>query len=160
MKQLVNDAKALRTLRKTPAILQTLLRNVTPEQAAQRADAGGWTVLVVLRHMRDVEAIFTQRARDLLDRPNPVFSVVSNEELLRRNGDDTQDMDAVLATYLERRQALIALLESLSDEQWRLAGTHPEQGPATMLDVAVNGGLHDIDHIEQIIGMRERRAGF
>jgi len=28
---------------------------------------------------------------------------------------------------------------------------HPSQGPATLLDVAVNAGLHDVDHLEQII---------
>jgi len=34
---------------------------------------------------------------------------------------------------------------------------HPEQGPGTLLDVAVNAGLHDLDHLEQLARCLEPR---
>lgn len=152
MRQLVNPAKALRTLRKGPAIYTALLAGVTQEQATSLRDGDdGWSVLYIMCHLRDVEAIFTQRARDLLERPEPIFQVTPNEELIARGDYGAQSLRAVLAEYTARRAAFIALLEPLTDDQWLRSGSHPDQGPATLLDVAINSGLHDVDHQEQII---------
>jgi hypothetical protein len=152
MRQLVNPAKALRTMRKGPPILEALLVGVTQEQAATLRDGeDGWSVLYIICHMRDVEEIFTDRARSLLAEPSPIFRVVSNEVLIERGNYAAQDLRTALAAYTARRAAFIAMLEPLADEQWLLSGTHPEQGPGTLLDVAINSGLHDVDHQEQII---------
>lgn len=152
MYQLVNPAKALRTMRKGPPILEALLAGVTQAQAIELRDGeDGWNVLFIICHMRDVETIFAKRARDLLDAPNPIFQVVPNEVLIEQGNYDAQNLRAVLAEYTAQRLAFIELLEPLADEQWLLAGTHPSQGPATLLDVAINCGLHDVDHQEQIV---------
>jgi hypothetical protein len=126
MQQLVNDVKALRTLRKTPTLLTTVLNGVTQEQAITLRDGpDGWSVLYIVCHLRDLETVFIQRAQDLLATPNATLAVVSNEELIRLGDYDAQDMRAVLAAYLERRQEFIALLEALDDEQWMRFGAHP-----------------------------------
>ncbi|NJM07432.1 DinB family protein [Candidatus Gracilibacteria bacterium] len=92
------------------------------------------------------------RVRTLLDeQPDAVLAGIDIHALAQQNDYAAADLRAALATFIARRQQFIAVLEALSDEQWLLAGVHPEQGPATVLDVAVNSGLHDIDHIEQII---------
>lgn len=152
MKRLINPAKALRTLRKTPVILAHLLSGLTQAQAEARRDgAEGWNLLYIVCHLRDMEAQYMGRIQDLLAAPNPIFRTVSNPELIERNQYAAQHFHAALAEYQSRRAQTLALLETLTDEQWLLSGTHPEQGPATLLDVAVNCGLHDIDHMEQIV---------
>ncbi|MEZ4670824.1 MAG: DinB family protein [Anaerolineae bacterium] len=152
MKQLLNDAKALRTLRKTPVILKAVLAGITPEQARTLRDgADGWSILFIVCHLRDVELMFSGRVRDMLEKTNPEFKVVTNEDMIQQNDYEGASFERALFDYYDHRTAFITLLESLSDEQWLLPGTHPLQGPATVLDVAVNTGLHDIDHIEQII---------
>ena len=150
MHRLINPAKALRTLRKTPALLEALLDGVTQKQAETQHDAD-WNVIFVVCHMRDYEAVCAQRVRDLLAGPNPTFAVVSNDELIRGNNYAATDLRQAMATYAQLRRETIALLEPLADEQWLLEGVHPAQGPATLLDVAVNAGLHDVDHLEQIV---------
>jgi uncharacterized damage-inducible protein DinB len=156
MHQLVNDKKALRTLRKTPTILSAIVAGLSEEQARTRRDgADGWSIHTIVCHMADVEGLFTQRVRDLRDHDQPTFTVITNEELMRQPDYEGQTFAGALATYHERRTAFIALLESLTDEQWLRTGLHPLQGPATVLDVAINTGLHDIDHREQIIRCRE-----
>jgi hypothetical protein len=151
MRQLVNPAKALRTMRKGPAIVEALLAGVTQDQAVSLRDGeDGWNVLYILCHLRDIEALFTDRARDLLATPGATFRVVQNEVLIERGNYDAQDLRATLAEYTALRRAFVALLEPLADEQWLISGTHPDQGPATILDVAINTGLHDTDHIEQL----------
>lgn len=160
MYRLINPGKALRTLRKTPLLLTNLLDGVSDEQArALRDGPDGWSVLWIVCHLRDVEAIFTRRVHDLLAAPDPVFQVTENDELIRRGDYDRQSLGAALEAYLAGRRAFIALLEPLDDEQWQRAGTHPSQGPATLLDVAVNTGLHDVDHLEQIARCLEPLRG-
>jgi hypothetical protein len=150
MNRLVNPSKALRTLRKTPVLLEALLEGVTQEQAEALHD-GDWNVIFVVSHMRDFEAIAAQRVRDLLSCPNPTFAVVSNDELIRDHNYAAADLRQVMGEIARLRRELITLLESLADEQWLLAGVHPSQGPATLLDVTINAGLHDVDHLEQIV---------
>lgn len=150
--RLINPAKALRTLRKTGALLEDMLRGVTQAQAAELRDGpDGWSALHVVCHLRDYEITYRERIELMLAQDNPNFVVISNEAWEARGDYANQDLRAVLADIAARRAALIARLEGLSDEQWLRPGAHPLQGPATVLDVAVNTGLHDIDHIEQIM---------
>jgi hypothetical protein len=151
LKRLLNPDKALRTLRKTPFLLETLLRGMSPQDAARLRDgADGWSIVYILCHMRDEEDIFAQRVRDLLAKPRPTFGYALNDELAVKNRYDAADYPAVLDDFMARRRAFIALLETVTDDQWLLEGEHPLQGPATLLDVALNVGLHDVDHMEQI----------
>lgn len=160
IKKLINPTKALRTIRKTPAILTTILRGVTQEQAITLRDGeDGWNVLFIVCHLRDLEGVYLHRAQDLLA-DEPVFRTAPpNDELAVINNYVLQDAGQALAEYVARRRETIAVFESLTDEQWALTGVHPEQGPATMLDVAINIGLHDIDHIEQIMRCLEPIRG-
>jgi len=112
MNRLVNPAKVLRTLRKTPILLEALLEGVTQEQAETLYD-GDWNVVFVVSHLRDFEAIAAQRVRDLLAGPNPTFAAVSNDELIRDNNYAAADLHQVMGEIARLRRELITLLESL-----------------------------------------------
>jgi hypothetical protein len=156
MNRLVNPMKALRTLRKGPPIFTALLADVSQEQAkALRDGPDGWCILEIMGHMRDVETLFTDRVRTLLERPGEPFEVRSNEEIAGPDGYMGLDLQATLAEFSARRTAFITMLEGLNDEQWLLEGVHPVQGPATLLDVVINTGLHDTDHLEQIVRCKQ-----
>ncbi len=149
--RILNPSKALRTLRKTPTLLAALLRGASAAQLASATDGpGGWTVVDVIAHMRDLENAYQDRVRLMLAQTHPTFVVVSNEELTAQNATLSRNVGDVVAEYTRRRQAFIALLEGLTDAQWQRTGVHPQQGEATVLDVAINTGLHDVDHLEQL----------
>jgi hypothetical protein len=156
MNRLVNPMKALRTLRKGPPIFAALLADVTQEQAETLRDGpDGWTIVEIMGHMRDVETLFTERVHTLLEHPGGPFAVRSNEEIAGPNGYAGLNLQEALAEFTSRRTAFISLLENLTDEQWLLEGVHPVQGPATLLDVVINTGLHDVDHQEQIVRCKQ-----
>lgn len=150
--RLVNSVKALRTLRKTSVLLDALLKDVTQAQAEALTDGpDGWSVVFIVCHLHDFEAIYTQRVEDMLGTVHPTFRIMpSNDEMVVQNDYAHQDLRQVLADLGQRRQNFIALLEGLTDEQWQRTGVHPQQGEATVLDVAINTGLHDVDHLEQM----------
>jgi hypothetical protein len=62
-----------------------------------------------------------------------------------------QSLHDTLESYLTKRREFIQLLEGLSDEQWARQGNHQQQGEVTVLTLAVNTALHDVDHIGQIL---------
>ena len=151
--RLLNPTKALRTLRKTPALIDAVLRDVSQEDAATLRDgADGWSILFIACHLRDFEGIYRARIEQMLAEDDPTFTIyATNDELAERNAYANQSLRAVLEDTRAQRHSLLARLEALSDEQWLRTGVHPEQGPCTVLDAAINAGLHDIDHAEQML---------
>jgi hypothetical protein len=112
----------------------------------------GWSILYIVCHLHDYEQIYTERARLMLELSNPTFiAVPSNDELSERHQYQNQNMREMLEDYLSRRQTFIKLLESLTDEQWVRQGIHLQTGEATVLSLAINAALHDIDHLGQIV---------
>lgn len=149
---ILNSFKALRSLRKTPAMYDLLLHRVTQEQATTMTDGvDGWNVVFILCHVRDYEGIYTERIKAALEHNNPQLSQpANNDELAVQNNYAGQDIGAVLESFKERRRALIALLEGLDDGQWLRRATMSNSGESTVLEWAINIALHDIDHLEQI----------
>lgn len=144
--------KALRDLVKTPVILNVVLRGVNQQRAQEATDgADGWSVLEILGHMNDYEAIFPDRVRMALEQERPHFPGYDPEERARTLAYNQQDFAAVFASYVNRRREFVALLRGLTPEQWQRTGIHRESGELTVVEIALNSTLHDINHIEQII---------
>jgi hypothetical protein len=159
IQRIVNQAKALRTLRKTAALLDRTFAGVTQEEAARLRDGpDGWSALFIACHLLDYEIALQGRVEQLLAHDAPVFTSWDQLALVEEHAYAAQELPSVLAELGERRAALIGRLEGLADEQWLRSGTHPTQGPGTLLDVAVNAGLHDLDHLEQLARCLEPRS--
>jgi hypothetical protein len=151
IRRILNPFKALRTLRKTTALLDGTLAGVTQAQAASLRDGDeGWSVLFIACHLRDYESFLRERVELMLAEEQPMFRNFDQLALVETNAYAEQKLDAVLADLAERRASLIECLEQLDDARWLREGYNPEQGPGSVLDVAINAGLHDLDHLEQI----------
>jgi hypothetical protein len=148
---LLNAEKALRSLRKTPVILYGLLSDVDQERAQTATDGpDGWSVLYVVCHLRDFEDVFSGRARQMVETDLPQFQVVDHEALVQQNRYGEQDLRQAFDGFLEKRRAFVRLLEGLTGEQWARRGVHPQTGESTVLEIALNTALHDLNHLEQI----------
>jgi hypothetical protein len=144
---ILDKGKALRSLPKTPALLRFILHDVTQEQAANSWD-GDWNVVYIVCHLRDLEAAYIQRIHMMLESDNPTFPSNDQREMARSYAG--ADLRNALAEFEALRREFIALLRSLSDDQWERRGQHPYFGETTILTQAINNAIHDLDHIEQI----------
>jgi hypothetical protein len=152
MNRILSPAKALRTLRKNPLILNAVLAGISQQQAETLRDgADGWSIVYVVCHLRDYERIVAERIGLILREDRPLLADMDNAALIGQNRYAEQSLESTLADLSGRRGALLELLAGLSDEQWLRPGVHPAQGEGTVLDIAVNAALHDIDHIEQLV---------
>jgi hypothetical protein len=148
---ILNPTKALRSLRKTPVILDALIGDLTQAQAVAATDGpDGWSVLEIVCHLADLEVIFSERARLLLENDHPHFPNVDQLALVQANDYAGQDVHEMFKRYLARRRKFITFLEGLDDVGWAREGEHPETGDTTLVTLAINTALHDVNHIEQI----------
>ena len=158
----MHPARFQRSLVRTPVILQGLLRDVDNEQARSATDGpDGWSVLQIVCHLRDFEGFFRGRAELALTQANPKLPAYDHEHIAIERDYQSQDLQNALATFIEERKRFLRLMQSLDDAQWARMGLHPELGWISVLDMAMQVTLHDIDHTEQItrcLGLVDRLA--
>jgi hypothetical protein len=141
----------LDALRATPDTLNYLLAGVSQEQA-QKAKGGdeNWSVIEVLCHLRDAEEFGLQRDILMRDCDNPDILPYDQEKLAADRNYAAQELRAVLAEFLAKRQQRITVLEGLSSEGWQRTGNHRELGSITIFSHTLHMVSHDTIHCAQI----------
>ena len=153
--RMLSPDKALRTLRKTPTLLDLVLAGLDESAASTLRDGpDGWSILFIACHLRDYERVVAARIEAMLTADDPALPGMDNDALARDGDYAAQSLFAVREELRARRAALLDRLAGLDAAQWQRPGHHPQQGAATVLDVAINAGLHDVDHLEQIARCR------
>lgn len=156
---IITAARALESLRQSPAVLDAVLHGVAPGRARRATDGpGGWSVVAVVCHLRDYEEVFHRRATLMLGGDTPPLPSPDPDELARTREYARADLGTALAAFHAGRRRFLDLLSGLDGEQWRRRGVHPRYGELTLLDLALHVALHDVNHIEQIVHTLGRPA--
>lgn len=131
--------------------VESIIQNTTTEALTTYRDSGdGWTVLQVLGHLRDFEALFYQRARLTVEHENPPLPFPDPDELARVNNYQGQMLEDVFATWKDSRDMYIEYLKARDEADWERPSQHPTRGAFTLHDQLFLTSLHDTLHIEQI----------
>jgi len=148
---LITPERYMLSLRKTPVILNALLHGVTQEQAQQLSDGpGGWNVVETLCHIRDSADVTLTRTQRILSEDHPLLPNFDPATYAEGGDYAHQNLAEVFAAFLAARTRLVALLEGITEDQWRRRGTHSHYGELTLLELMVFAEWHDVNHIEQI----------
>lgn len=148
---MLDSSKAISRLKMTPAIFRAVT-GVSEEQAHTLRDGGdGWNLVEIVAHVRDIDDVFFERARNMIEQDHPTHIPVDPDVLAAERAYDSLDLATVLAEFDAARTRFVAYLEGLSAEQWARTGLHPEAGEHTVLDLALNTVLHDIVHLHQLL---------
>ncbi|MBX3083395.1 MAG: DinB family protein [Anaerolineae bacterium] len=143
--------RCLMWLRKTPVLLNALLKDVTDAQAHQLTDGpNGWTVTEAMCHMRDLEVLTLKRVEAILTLDHPMLPSIDLVELPKQRDYPHQDFRAEFSAYVTMRKELVQRLSSVDEALWTRSGTHATYGEMTLYDLAAHVTLHDVNHIEQI----------
>lgn len=148
---LITPERYLLSLRKTPVLLNALLKGVSQEKAEQFTDGpGGWSVVEIMCHIRDFGDVSLNRAQLILTEEQPRLANLDPLESAQRRDYAHQNLAAEFTAYLESRKSLITLLNDVSGEQWQRQGIHASFGSITLLELLIFIEWHDVDHLEQI----------
>jgi hypothetical protein len=147
----ITPERYMLALRKTPVVLNALLKGVSQEQAERLTDGpGGWSVVETMCHIRDFADVSLQRAQLILAEDQPLLPNLDPLEAARRRDYPHQALAVEFDAYLGARRALVTLLGGVTEAQWARCGTHSAYGSMSLLELLVFITWHDLSHIEQV----------
>jgi len=141
-----------------PAKLALLVAGLSAEQLAHRPGPAKWSIQEVVAHLADDELVGGYRLRMILASPGTAIQAFDQDVWARTGRYDTRDVSSSLELFRVLREANLALLRSLSAEEWDMFGVHTERGVESIRDIAMYFAGHDINHFHQIDAIRQSCA--
>lgn len=139
-------------LSRTPATLDTLLRDLPETWTEATEGPGTWSPYVVIGHLIHGELTdWIPRLEIILEQgPGWPFDPFDREAQFRDSV--RKPLPTLLDEFATLRAGNLAKLRArnLRPEQFDLQGTHPELGPVTLRQLLATWTAHDLAHILQI----------
>ena len=139
-----------------PAKLASLVAGLSAEQLTHRPGPAKWSIQEVVAHLADDELVGGYRLRIILSSSaGTAIQAFDQDEWARIGRYDTRNVSSSLELFRVLREANLALLRSLSADQWDKFGVHTERGVESIRDIAMYFAGHDINHFQQIDAIRQ-----
>ena len=123
------------------------LDGITNEDLDRSAE-DGWTPRQIVHHLGDSEMEGATRIRRLLALKSPTILGYDEKAFVSLAGD--RPIEASLGAFRWARETNVQLLERMTDDEWRLFGTHTERGAFGTEDWLAMYVAHAHDHANQI----------
>ena len=140
----------------TPDRIEALLDRVPRAELMKRPAPGKWSVGEILAHLADSEIVGAYRMRSILGAPGSPIPAFDQDKWAEATSYAQQDPRASLRVFRTLREANLALLKSLSSEQWKQFGIHAERGEESIERTVRMYAGHDLNHLRQIEAIVER----
>jgi uncharacterized damage-inducible protein DinB len=140
----------LRVQSSTAKVLATLIKRASPAKLRKRPAPDKWSVAEILAHLADAEVVASWRLRSILGAPGTQIQAYDQESWAAAGRYEKRDPRKSLEHFRILREANVALLKSLSPEQWKHFGMHTERGEESIERLTLMMAGHDINHLEQI----------
>ena len=125
------------------------------DEELDRSVSNEWTPRMIAHHLADSEMMSAMRLRRLITEKNPVIDGYDEVEFARKLTSD-RPIEPSLEAMRWARETSAQILERLTEEDWRRAGTHSESGPYSVEDWLAIYAKHGHDHAKQIERSRGR----
>ncbi len=151
-------AAQIETLRSLPEHLRAAVAGLDEAQLDTPYRDGGWTVRQVVHHLADSHANAYIRTRQALTEDWP--TVKTYDEAAWANLADSRRLpvDISLAMIEALHGRWVALLESLSDEDFQKGYNHPESGRVNLAKALAMYDWHSRHHTAHITSLRTRNG--
>jgi hypothetical protein len=130
--------------------LERLIQGVPPSKLRERPAADKWSVSEIVAHLGDAEIVTGFRMRLILGAPGAPISAYDQDSWVTSGHYEKRDPRKSVEQFRTLREANLALLDSLTPEQWKHYGMHSERGQETIELMVRMAAGHDINHLQQI----------
>ena len=148
-------AAYIQTLRQLPAHLRAAVAGLNDTQLDTPYREGGWTVRQVVHHLADSHANAYVRTKLALTEDWPTIKPY-DEAAWAKLPDSRLPIDISLALIEALHGRWVALLESLSDDDFRKGYNHPVEGRQNLAKVIAMYAWHSRHHTAHITNLRSR----
>lgn len=145
----------------TPKRLEKLTKGVRAAKLRKRPERNKWSVAEIIAHLADVEIVVGWRMRSILGAPGTAVQAYDQNAWVTALHYDKRNPQEDLAQFRVLREANLAMLKTLTPEQWKHFGMHAERGQESIEHFVRLMAGHDLNHIQQIeriLAPKERMA--
>lgn len=133
-----------------PARLRDLIGDASAAALYYRPGPDEWSIVEVVGHLEDVDALFWGRAHRALTEDMPAFTVYDTNGPVRARDFQRQAWAGVWAIFTARRAAFVEWLRARTAADLERAGTHPMHGVMDLTRIPASIPRHDETHYQQI----------
>jgi hypothetical protein len=137
--------------------LERLIKGVSTSKLRKRPAPEKWSVSEILAHLADAEIVGGFRMRLILGAPGTPIAAFDQDAWVSSGHYDKRDPRKSVDQFRMLREANLALLKSLTPEQWKHYGMHAERGQETIEHIVRMFAGHDINHLQQIEGILRKK---
>ncbi|MCO5177357.1 MAG: DinB family protein [Thermomicrobiales bacterium] len=141
----------LAQLRAFPAELLDLIQGYDDADLQRAAAGGGWGSVEIFCHLRDADALATERIQRILSEDEPYIPAVDETLWPIERDYASQNARAALDEFDAIRQHFVTTLETLTANQLDRRGYHEDHGEQTVREYIDNAIQHDADHRQQLL---------
>ncbi|MGH9691886.1 MAG: DinB family protein [Candidatus Acidiferrales bacterium] len=146
----LEGADPLKLQAATARKIARMLKGVSAAKLRKRPAPAKWSVAEIVAHLADTEIVGAFRMRMILgDLGTPIPAFDQDRWTVALHYDKC-DVRKALEQFRVLRETNLALLKTLSPEQWKQYGVHSERGKESIETIVRMFAGHDINHIKQI----------
>jgi hypothetical protein len=146
----VGSQNPLRVQASTAKKLARLTRGHAPSKLRKRPMPDKWSVAEILAHLADSEVATSWRMRQILGAPGTPLQAFDQDAWAAACHYLKRDPRKSIEQFRVMREANLALLKTLTPEQWKHYGVHAERGKESIEHIERMKAGHDLNHIGQI----------
>lgn len=154
----VGDRDPLDVQRATAGKLARLINGASSADLRRRPAPDRWSVTEIVAHLADAEIVGAFRMRFILGSPGAPIVAYDQNAWARSGHYQERDPRQSIEQFRVLREGNLALLASLTPDQWKQHGMHSERGQETIEHIARMFAGHDINHLQQIETILGRSA--
>ena len=144
-------ANRIDRLAATPKMLAHLVADATDEQLDAAPAAGEWSVRTILAHLRDDEFLCMRLCLErALAEDEPQVSFLEGSDWAEGRNRSRDRKEQLLGDFALQRQASVAILRSLREEDWQRAIRDVQRGRVTVSALLDTWLRHSDEHVAQI----------
>jgi hypothetical protein len=146
----VEDKQPLVVQAATAKELDRLISGVSLAKLRRRPAPEKWSVNEIIAHLADGEIVGAFRIRFILGSPGSPVVAYDQDRWVTSGHYDKRDPGKSVEQFRVLREANLALLKSLTPEQWKHCGVHSERGQESIERIVRMFAGHDLNHLQQI----------
>ncbi len=137
-----------------PTKLRAAVAGLTSDELRARPGPGAWSILEVVVHLADSDAISIDRMKRMLSEENPALLYADETAYVARLRTHDQDLEDAMTLLEVGRRQWARVLRLLPDAAFARTGQHNRRGTVTVGGYVASYIDHIDDHLKFIIGKR------
>jgi hypothetical protein len=133
--------------------LEKLIKGKPAARLRKRPAPEKWSAGEILAHLADVEIVQSWRIRSILGNPGTPIQAFDQDAWVTAGHYSKRDAKKSVEQFRVLREANLALLKTITPDQWKHHGLHSERGEETIDRIVHMLAGHDLNHLDQLNGI-------